>query len=61
MTEGLELPNEEKNRMLGEKEITKEYWKRTTLNKWRWKKKFKMDISEERENYSKPNYTEETL
>ena len=37
MTEGIELPNQDKIRTLGEKELTStwEYWKRTLSNKWR--------------------------
>ena len=37
MTEGMELPNQEKIRTLGEKEAYKtlEYWKLTPSNEWR--------------------------
>ena len=50
-TEGIELPNQEKIKTLGEKE-TWEYWKRTPSNTRRWKKKKKRkkSTSGEREN-----------
>ena len=55
MIEGIELPNQEKVRTPGEKEITstREYWKRTPSNKRVWKKKIKKCITGELENYSK--------
>ena len=61
MTEGIELPNQERSERLEKKEFTKtwEYWKRTTSNKWKRKKIFKKSISEERDSYSKLNYTAE--
>ena len=41
MTEGMELTNQEKNKMFEEKKKrsnTWEYWKQTPSNKRRWKK-----------------------
>ena len=63
MTAGMELPNQEKVRTLGEKETHKycEYWKRTRSNKWSWKKKIRKSIFGKRESYSKPNYITGTL
>ena len=55
MTEGMDLPNQEKIRTL-----EAEYWK-WKYWKWKWKKKLRKSISGEREIYSKPNYTTETL
>ena len=37
------------------------YWKLTLLNKMRWKKKLRKNISGEPESYSRQNYIEETL
>ena len=50
--QGIELLNQERIRVLGEKELknTKEYWKWTLLNKCRWKKK---SFSDKRETFSK--------
>ena len=61
MTERIELPKQEKIKTLGEKETYKylEILKWTSPNKWWWKKKSKRNISVERGNYSKPNYTAE--
>ena len=63
MTEGIELPNQEKKRMIGEKKLTNtwEYWKLTPSKKWRWRKKLKKSIFGEQGDYSKPNYIAETL
>ena len=68
MTEGIELPNQEKIRTLEEKE-TYNYLKileadtikyaEMKENMQRWKKKDFKNTSGERENYSKPNYIAE--
>ena len=55
MTEGLELPNQEKIRTLGEKDMYKYLVHHQTSGDER-KKKLKMSISGELENSSKPNY-----
>ena len=61
MTEGIELQNQEKKiKSPREFRDIRKYWKQTPLNKPRWKKRFKKNTSEERVNYSKPNYIAET-
>ena len=58
ITEGIELPNQERIRMLREKETNKyleEYWK-WILNGYE-RKKDKKSISDEQENFSKPSST----
>ena len=60
LTNGMELPNEEKIITLGEKET----WgplRLTPSNKWKWTKKFKKNISGELENCSRQDYLAETL
>ena len=51
LTDGMELPNQEKIKTLREKETYK-YLLRPS-NKWRWKKKLRMCISGESESYSR--------
>ena len=63
MTEGKELPNQERMRTQGEKETYKYLGilKADTIKqKEIRKKKLKKSSSEERKNYSKPNYKVET-
>ena len=57
MMEGVELLNQVDIRTLGEKETYKYLGilEGDTINKWKWKKKFKKSISEEPENYSRQN------
>ena len=63
-TEGIELPNQEKLRALGEEEtyqnlriLEADNIKQAVMKE----KKLKMSISGERENYSKPCYVAKTL
>ena len=59
----MELPNKDKIRTLTENE-TYEYLgilEAETSNKWKWKTKFKKNISGELENYSRQNLIVETL
>ena len=60
---GMELPNQDKIIMLGEKEtyIYLGILKLTLSNQWKLKKKLKKNISEEPESYSRQNYVAETL
>ena len=59
MTEEIELINQDKIRTLGEKETYK-YFVILEADTIRiWKKKLRYAISEERENFSKPNYIAE--
>ena len=44
--------------MLAEKEPYK-YWGILEAEKWRWKKKIRTNVSDEQENYLKPNYVSE--
>ena len=62
MTDGMEQPNQDKIRTLGENEPTNTWvsWKLTPSSKWNWKKKFKKNISGELENYSRQNSRAET-
>ena len=57
MTEGIEQPNQEKIRILGEKENYKylAILEVDTINKQRRKKKLEKSISGEQENYLKPS------
>ena len=63
LTDGMELPKQDKIRTLGEKEIFKYLGilEADTLKKWRWKKKFRKNIPGEVESYSGLNYQAETL
>ena len=64
MTEGIELPNQEKIRTFREKETYKylEILEADTIRQVEMKeKKLKKSISGERENYSKQNYITGTL
>ena len=57
MMEGLEQPNQEKIRKLGEMEAYKYLWmlETDTIQYAEMKENIKMNASGERENYSKPN------
>ena len=59
MTDGIELPNHDKIRTLGEKE-TWASWKLTSSDKWKWKTRFKKNISGELENHLRQNSPAET-
>ena len=59
MTDRMELPNHDKIRTLGEEETYK-YLGILETNKWKWKTKFKKNIPEELENYSRQNSLAET-
>ena len=63
LTDGMELPNKDKIKTLGEKKPTNTwgYWKLTLSNKRSWKKKLRKNISGEPESYSRQNYIVETL
>ena len=63
LIEGMELPNQDWIRTLGEKEIFNYLGVLglTPSNKWRWKIKSRMNSSEELENYTKQNYLAESL
>ena len=58
LTDGTELPNQDKIRTLGEKETYKYWDKQAEMKK---KKKFKKNISGELENYSRQTSLAETL
>ena len=62
LTDGMELPNEDKIRTLSENETYKYLgsWRLTPSNKWKWKTKPKKNISGELENYSRQNTLAET-
>ena len=62
MTEGIKLPNQEKIRMPGKKKTCKylEILEADTIEQVEMKEK-KKSVSEERENYLKPNYIAITL
>ena len=62
-TDGMELPNQDKIRTLGEKETYKYLGilEADTINQWRWKKKLRKDISGEPESYSRQNCLAEAL
>ena len=63
-TEGIELPNKEKNRILGEKETYKYLGilEADTIKQVKMEEKIlKKSISGERESYSKPKYIVGTL
>ena len=57
LIDGMELPNENKFRTLGEEETyyTWTFWKLTPSHKWRWKTKLRKNISDELENHSRQN------
>ena len=59
ITDGMKLPNEDRIRMVGEN--TWAPWRLTPLNKWRWKKELRKNISGEVESYSRQNCQAETL
>ena len=59
MTDGIELPNRDKIRTLGENE-TWVFWRLTPSNKWKRKTRLKKNISGELENYSRQNSPAET-
>ena len=62
MTEGIEVPNQEKTRMLGGKETYKHLGilEAGTVKQIEMKENFfKKDTSRERKNYPKPNYIAE--
>ena len=63
MTEGIDQPNQEKNRTLGEKETYKYLGilEADIIKQVEMKEKLKKSISGERESYSKPNYIAGTL
>ena len=63
LTDRMELPNQDKIRTFREKKSTNTWasWRLTPSNKWRWKKKFRKNISGELESYSRQNYLSETL
>ena len=52
LTDGMELPNQEKIRTLGENETYKylAFWRLTPSNKWKWKTKLKKNAAGELEN-----------
>ena len=65
---GIELPNQDKIRTLGEKETYIYLWilevdtiKQLEMEKKKKRKKKKKNTSRERENYLKPNYLAEIL
>ena len=62
-TDGIELPNQDKIRTLGENETYKswESWRLTPSNKCKWKAKFKKNISRVLENYSRQNSRAEIM
>ena len=60
MTDGMELPNQDKIRTLAERE-TWTSWRLTPSNKWKLKKKLRKNISGELENYTRQNSLVETL
>ena len=60
LTDGIEQPNQDKIRTLAENETYK-YWRLTPSNKWKWKTKYKKNISGELENYSRQSSLAETL
>ena len=59
ITDGMGLPNQDKIRMLGEKETYK-YLGILEADKWKRKMKFKKNILGELENYSRQNSVAET-
>ena len=63
MTEGMELPNQKKLERSEKRKPTNtwEYWKLTSQNKLKLKKKLRKSISGEPENYSRQKYIVETL
>ena len=63
LTDGMELPNLDKIRTLGQKKPTNilASWKLTPSRKWDWKKKLRKNISGEPESYPRQNYVSETL
>ena len=63
MTDGMELPNQDKIRTLGKTKRTYTWasWRLTTSNKWKWKTKFTKNIPGELKSYSRQNSLVETL
>ena len=62
LTDGIELPNQDKIRRLAETKPTNTWvsWRLTPSDKWKWKTKFKNNISGKVENYSRQNSSAET-
>ena len=58
MTEGIELPNQEKIRKLGEIGTDKylRMLEADNIKQWRWKKKWQKSTSGEGDSYSKPSF-----
>ena len=64
LTDGMELPNQDKFRTLGEKRKptnTRVSKRLTPTNKRKWKIKFKKSVAGELENYSRQNFLAKTL
>ena len=63
LMDGMELPNQDKIRVLREKETYKYLGilEADTIEQWRWKKKLSKNISREPESYLRWNYVAETL
>ena len=63
LTKGMELQNQDKFRTLGNNGTYKywEFWRLTSSNKCKWKKKVKKNISGELETYLRQNSLSETL
>ena len=64
LIDGMELPNQEKVIERSQKTRPTNTWVSWRLipsNKWKWKKKFKKNISGELESYSRQNFLAETL
>ena len=63
LTDGMELPNEDKIKTLTENETFKYLasWRLTPSNKQKWKEKSRKNTSEELENYSRQNSIAEIL
>ena len=63
LTDGMEVPNQDKIRTLAENETYKYWasWRVTLSSKGKWKKKLRNNISEELENSSRQNTLAGTL
>ena len=63
LVDGMELPNQEKIRTLGKKEMykCKGILKVDTIKQWEMKEKLRKSISGEPDSYSRQNYDAETL
>ena len=64
LTDGMELPNQDKIITLREKKKPTNIWaswRLTPSNKWRWEKEFRKSISGEPESCLRQNYIAETL